>query len=120
LATIDFSRSGFGPHTPGPWRPIGTGGATADERCLVECAYFVLCEQRLSGIVEQPTRGTCALVTCVAGQGILSTSAGQVALTPLQTVLVPADAEWWRVDIATGSADLLVALPRFQARPPIP
>jgi mannose-6-phosphate isomerase class I len=53
------------------------------------------------------------VVTCVSGEGSLSTPAGTVALPPLQTVLVPADAGSWRVEIPGGTADLLVATPRF-------
>jgi hypothetical protein len=31
----------------------------------------------------------------------------------MQTVLVPADAGSWRVDVPSSSADLLVATPKF-------
>jgi len=36
-----------------------------------------------------------------------------VPLLPMQTVLVPADAGSWRVDVPSGSADLLIATPKF-------
>jgi mannose-6-phosphate isomerase len=111
LATIDFSQTSFGPRSPAPWRPLLAPGC--EERVLVECASFTLREQRVCGSLEQPLGDTCAVVTCVAGQGSLSTPLGQVALPTMQTVLVPADADRWRVDIPTGSADLLVATPRF-------
>jgi mannose-6-phosphate isomerase len=111
LATIDFSRSEFGPHPPGPWRRLGTQGS--QERLLVECPHFVLREQRVQAALEQSTSGTCAVVTCVAGQGMLSTVAGQVELMPMQTVLVPADASAWTVTATESSLDLLVAVPRF-------
>jgi mannose-6-phosphate isomerase len=109
MATIDFSRTGFGPHTPQPWRSLPANG---QERCLVACSYFTLHEQRLTGAVENVTDSTCALVTCVTGQGSLSTPWGQVALAPMQTVLVPADAGTWQVSPALGSIDLLIARPQ--------
>jgi len=52
-------------------------------------------------------------VTCVAGTGVLSTSAGRVNLLPMQTALVPADAGTWSVDVPNGVADLLLATPKF-------
>jgi mannose-6-phosphate isomerase len=111
LATIDFSRSDHGPHAPAAWRPLPAPGC--EERELIECAYFTLNEQRVRGALEQAVGDTCVVVTCLAGQGTLATAAGQVALLPMQTVLIAADAGAWRVDIPTGSADLLVATPRF-------
>jgi mannose-6-phosphate isomerase len=113
MATIDFSRTGFGPHASETWRPMPGASLGSEERGLVDCPHFTLREQRVRGHSEQPTPGTCLVVTCVAGQGSLSTPAGRVALLPLQTVLVPADAGSWRVDVPSGSADLLVATPRF-------
>jgi mannose-6-phosphate isomerase len=114
LATIDFSRSQFGPHPPGPWHPLGTEGS--QERVLVECPHFALREQRVQAALVQSTAGTCAVVTCVAGQGTLSTVAGQVELTPMQTVLVPADAGAWTVDTSGLPLDLLVAVPCFPVK----
>ena len=111
LATIDFSRTGYGPHTPEPWRSLS--GPECQERCLIECSYFKLREQRMRGSLTQAVEKTCLVVTCVEGQGILSTPRGQVALPPKQTVLVPADADSWRVDAPNGSVDLLVATPKL-------
>ena len=111
IATIDFSRTDFGPHAPEAWRPLVAPGC--EERGLIDCPYFTLREQRVRGSAVQPTKDTCAVVTCVDGQGTLSTPAGQVALSPMQTVLIPADAEAWRVDAPQGSARLLVATPKF-------
>ena len=113
MATIDFASTGFGPHAPDAWRPIAGGTAGCEERGLVDCPHFTLREQRLCGRSEQSIPGTCLVATCVAGQGTLSTPAGQVALSPMQTVLVPADAGTWRVDVPSGSADLLIATPKF-------
>jgi mannose-6-phosphate isomerase len=111
LATIDFSRTEYGPHAPEPWRPLPAPGC--EERGIIACRYLTLREQRVRGALEQAVGDTCVVVTCVAGEGRLSTPAGQVALPPMQTVLIPADAGSWRVDIPTGSADLLLATPRF-------
>jgi mannose-6-phosphate isomerase len=110
METIDFTRTGFGPHPPEPWRKLDAG---SEERQLVECPHFVLREQRLRGTLSQTTDELCAVVTCVSGHGTLATAAGNVALSPLQTVLVPADAGSWRVELAEGPVDLLVATPRF-------
>jgi mannose-6-phosphate isomerase len=109
MATIDFSRSGFGPHASGSWRPVAS--RNCEERVLVDCPHFTLREQRVQGSLEQPTRSTCAVVTCLDGHGTLSTCEGQVTLAPMQTVLVPADAGSWRVD--GTSARLLVATPKL-------
>jgi mannose-6-phosphate isomerase len=98
------------PRRGGPCRGPSAG---CEERVLVDCPHFTLREQRVRGRSEQPTPDTCVVVTCVAGQGTLSTPAGQVALLPMQTVLVPADAGSWRVDVPSGSADLLIATPKF-------
>ena len=113
MATIDFGRTGFGPQATEAWRPIHASPAGCEERELVACPYFTLREQRVRGRIEQATMETCWVVTCVAGRGALSTPAGQVALLPMQTVLVPADAGSWCVDVPSGSADLLVATPKF-------
>jgi mannose-6-phosphate isomerase class I len=111
IATIDFSRTEYGPHAVEAWRSLPVPGC--EERGLIECPYFMLREQRVRGRLEQPSQGTCVVVTCVAGQGTLSTPGGQVALSAMQTVLVPAAAGGWRIDVPSGSADLLVATPRF-------
>jgi len=111
METINFSQTGFGPHRAQPWRRLDDSGN--QERELVECAYFVLREQRIAGAVTQATSDLCAVVTCLSGRGILVTAAGAVALSPLQTVLVPADAGTWRVEVGANGASLLVATPRF-------
>jgi mannose-6-phosphate isomerase len=110
METIDFSRTGFGPHPPQPWRKLDS---VSEERQLIECPHFVLRQQRLRADLSQATDELCAVVTCVSGHGTLSTPAGKVALSPLQTVLVPADAGSWRVELADQPVDLLVATPRF-------
>ncbi len=111
METIDFSRTGFGPHRPQPWH--GLHGSDSEERELVECSHFVLREQRVRGMVDQTTNDLCAVVTCLDGRGTLATRAGEVKLVPLQTVLVPADAGAWRVDAAGETVSLLVATPRL-------
>ena len=111
LETIDFSRTGFGARRPQPWRRLDEFGS--EERELVACPHFVLREQRMLGPSDQSTDSLCAVVTCLSGHGTLATPAGQVALAPLQTVLVPADAESWRVEPAGDPVNLLVSTPRF-------
>lgn len=111
MATIDFSRSGFGPHISGAWRSLDS--REGEERVLVDCPHFSLREQRVRGRIEQETRSTCAVVTCFDGQGTLSTSDGQTTLAAMQTVLVPADAGSWCVEVEGPSASLLVATPKF-------
>jgi mannose-6-phosphate isomerase len=111
MATIDFARKDYGPHAPEAWRPLPA--PDCEERGLIECPYFTLRERRAAGSVEQPTHGTCAVVTCLEGKGTLSTPGGEATFSPMQTVLVPADAGSWRVDVPSGSADLLVATPKF-------
>jgi len=113
METIDFARKGFGPHGAAAWRPLPGASAGSEERSLVECSHFALREQRVRGRCEQATAGECVIVTCVAGTGMLATPAGQVNLSPMQTVLVPADAEKWSVDVPNGLADLLLATPKF-------
>jgi len=111
IATIDFSRTDFGPHVPESWRSLLVSGC--EERGLITCPHFTLRQQRVRGSLTQPVEDTCLVVTCLSGQGTLSTPAGQAPLPPLQTVVVPADAGTWRVDIPSGSAELLVATPRL-------
>lgn len=111
MATIDFSRTDYGPHAPEAWRRLSADGC--EERGLIECPSFTLRELHVRGSLDQPVRDRCVVVTCVAGQGWLSTPAAKVALPPMQTVLVPADAGAWRVDVPSGTANLLVATPRF-------
>ena len=111
LATIDFSRTNFGPHAPEAWRPLPA--SASEERTLIVAEHFILREQTVRGAIEQALDGTCVVVTCVEGQGTLSTPVGQVQLSPMQTALVPANAGHWRVEIPSGSADLLVTAPRL-------
>ena len=113
MATIDFGRTGFGPHATEAWRPMQGGAMWCEERGLVDCPHFALREQRVHGYSAQQTTGTCVVVTCVAGHGTLSTQVGQATLTPMQTVLVPDDAGSWRIDVPSGSVDLLLATPKF-------
>jgi len=113
METIDFSRTGFGPHGAQAWRPVPGAAAGSEARELVDCPHFTLREQRVRGRCEQATLGECVVVTCVAGTGVLSTSAGRVNLLPMQTALVPADAGTWSVDVPNGVADLLLATPKF-------
>jgi mannose-6-phosphate isomerase len=110
LQTIDFARTDFGPHPPKPWRKLDSA---SEERELAACPQFLLREQRVRGALSQDLGDRCAIITSVSGHGTLATPAGKVTLSALQTVLVPADAGSWRVDVADGAANLLVATPRF-------
>jgi mannose-6-phosphate isomerase len=120
MATIDFSRVGFGPHKPEGWRALD-GSAGCRSRVLVDGAHFSLHEQTVRGTVDQLAPEVCAVVTCLTGQGTLSTDAGEVAFLPMQTVLVPADAGCWRLSVsgheahdkAHDEAHVLVATPKF-------
>jgi mannose-6-phosphate isomerase len=107
LATIDFSRSDFGPLRP-RFVPDAGGGEVG---LLVDCRYFRL-EERRGRRLGATGSGRCAIVTCVQGHGSIATAGGQVELAPMQTVLVPAAAGAWQVN---GVEDLvaLVAEPRF-------
>jgi mannose-6-phosphate isomerase len=110
MTTIDFSRVEYGPHAPGAWQSL-SATAVGEWRDLVSCDYFALKELRFAGVLDKATEGRCAIVTCVAGRGELSTSGGTVALIPMQTVLVPADAGSWRVRTGQDPVELLVAAP---------
>jgi mannose-6-phosphate isomerase len=112
METIDFSRAGFGPHQPEAWCALDAS-ADCRSRVLVDCVHFSLHELTVRGTVEQTTQAACAVVTCLAGQGTLSTPAGEVAVLPMQTVLVPADAGRWRLTASRGEVQLLVATPKF-------
>jgi len=110
LATIDFARTGFG-----PIRPTWQGHEAKDGawRSLVTCPTFDLWELRLCSdiTVRRELGGTCAAITCVAGQGVLSTEDGSLPIAAMQTLLVPAAAQAWSVRSDSPSLDLLVATP---------
>jgi mannose-6-phosphate isomerase len=110
LATIDFSRTGFGP-IRAEWQ--GNEAKTGAWRDLVSCSFFTLGELRLAtGLsVGRELGGVCAVITCIAGQGEISTPGGSLPLTTMQTVLVPAAAQTWTVRSDSPALDLLVAKP---------
>jgi mannose-6-phosphate isomerase len=109
LATIDFSRTGFGPIRPA-WQGDAQTGAWRD---LVTCSFFALSELRLASSVSvsRELDGVCTAITCIAGQGEISTPGGSLPLTTMQTVLVPAAAKTWSVRSDSPALDLLVAKP---------
>jgi mannose-6-phosphate isomerase len=94
LATIDFSATSFGPHRP-EWR---------DERPLLrrsvaDCDYFRLEELRApAGSIPVGAAGTCTVITCLSGAGLVRTAGGEVSLETSQTVLIPAAAAPAHVD----------------------
>jgi mannose-6-phosphate isomerase len=108
LATIDFARTGFGPIRPA-WQMDQAGGW----RSLVTCPTFSLDELRLVGgrSVERKLAGTCAAITCIAGQGEISTEGGSLPIAAMQTLLVPAAARVWCARSDSAQMDLLFATP---------
>jgi mannose-6-phosphate isomerase len=111
LDTIDFSDAGAGPLRP-KFTADARGGQTA---VVVECPYFRL-EERRGGHLAGGAGDGCSIVITLSGTGTIATAGGQMAIGPMQTVLVPAVAGAWTV-AAEGGDDLvvLVAEPRFQS-----
>jgi mannose-6-phosphate isomerase len=109
LATIDYAAGG-GPVTAAAVEHPAGGTV----RRLVSCAYYLL-EERRALHTRGGNDGRCAIIVNLAGSGRLATAAGEVALAPMQTWLVPADAGPWSVtaDAAAGleGLRLLVATP---------
>ena len=112
LATIDFSRTGFGPLRPA-WQGDPAGGVTS--RSLVSCPHFVVEQFRVTAgaTLRRPSRDTCAVVTCIEGRGVLATDGGALPLVPMQTALLPAAAGTWRANSDRDTLALLVASPQF-------
>jgi mannose-6-phosphate isomerase len=113
LATIDFSRTGFGPLRP-RWQ-TDTAGRVAS-RLLVTCPHFAVEQFRISAgaTLRRPSRDTCAVVTCIDGSGTLQSEGGALPLVTMQTVLLPAAAGIWRADSGGGAPlELLVASPQL-------
>ena len=111
LATIDFSRTGFGPIRPA-WQSDPAGRIAS--RPLVTCPYFAVEQFRISAgaTLRRPPGDTCAVVTCIDGRGVLSTDGGALPLVTMQTALLPAAAGSWRAESAGAPLDLLVATPK--------
>jgi mannose-6-phosphate isomerase len=87
LSTIDFTLGGEGPR-----RPSWNDEPGARRRLLAQCDYFRLEEIEVSGALQVPLPTTCAVVTCLAGEGELRTPGGAAPLRPVDTHLVPAAA----------------------------
>jgi quercetin dioxygenase-like cupin family protein len=106
LETIDFGATGFGPQRPA-WQDEGW------QRTLVDGDHFGLQEFEISqqgnfsGVVDD-----CAVVTCLSGEGTLSTPGGAVELIAGRTAVVPAVARAFRLDHRTPM-HLLVATPKL-------
>ncbi len=112
LETIDFSRANFGP-VKADWVADSAGGLS---RALADCEYFRVEGRKLtSGTVTAfaPQSSVCSIVTCLQGQMRLRTSAGEVALSAMQTALVPAAAEGWMAEATSEDLELLHAVPKF-------
>ena len=112
LATVDFSRTGFGPLRPA-WHADRAGGIAS--RSLVTCPYFAVEQFRVSAgaTLRQPSRDVCAVVTCIDGRGSVATDGGALPLAPLQTALLPAACSTWQARSDAATLDLLIATPRF-------
>lgn len=106
LATIDFE-------TPfeGPSRAVAIpspAGGTVRE--LVSCDYFEVAERR-ADTTSGGDAESCSVITCLEGEGVLSTSGGELPIRPMTTLLVPALAGGWK---AQGKGlRLMEARPRF-------
>jgi mannose-6-phosphate isomerase len=106
LETIDFDATGFGPQRPA-WQDEGW------QRTLVDGDYFGLQELKISqqgnfsGVVED-----CAVITCLSGEGTLSTEGGAVELIAGRTAVVPAAARAFGLD-HRSPMHLLVATPKI-------
>ena len=104
LETIDFGAREFGPQSA-PWKD--------GRRTLVDGDHFELHElKERSGPVRLSRHNRCAVVTCLAGAGVLSTRAGSVELVAGRTALVPASAGAFSVD-EVPQMHYLVARPKL-------
>jgi mannose-6-phosphate isomerase len=111
LATIDFSRTGFGPTRP-EFALDARGGET---RLLVEGEYFRL-EERRGRHLEAPAAQRCAIVIALEGAADVSAAGATLRIGAMQTLLVPAAAGGFRADaVGEGPVTVLVAEPRFEA-----
>ena len=91
LATIDW-QAGNGV-VKAEEVPHAAGGTV---RRLVACRYFTT-EERRAMHTSGGGQGTCSIVICLSGEGVLSTAAGSVRISPMRTYLVPACAGAWTV-----------------------
>jgi mannose-6-phosphate isomerase len=112
LATVDFSRAGFGPIRPA-WQT--DQGSRIAWRSLVTCPHFVVDQFRVpaGATLRRPSRDVCAVVTCIDGRGVVATDGGSLPLVPMQTALLPAAAGSWRAEGDSATLDLLVASPQL-------
>lgn len=108
LATINFADAASGP-TESAVRPHPQSGTV---RALARCDYFEV-EERTGRLCIGGDRRRCSVVVTLAGHGKLATSGGAVALKPMSTVLVPAEAGEWHASAPQGDLRLLVARPVF-------
>jgi mannose-6-phosphate isomerase len=114
LETIDFSRTGFG-SVQSTMKPNAAGGRS---RALADCPYFQVQERVLDEVGDIATFETqaarvCSIVTCLGGNGEVTTEGGTLSLSPMTTVLVPAAAGAWKAIAAAKDFKLLVATPKF-------
>ncbi len=107
LATIDYSARTTGPvRAPAVEHPAG-----GSVRRLADCQYFTV-EERRAQRTSGGGNGSCSIVVCLGGTGTLGTAAGEIALAPMSTWLVPAEAGPWTATAAPLSGlRLLVTQP---------
>jgi mannose-6-phosphate isomerase len=107
LETIDFGASGFGPQRS-EWSVSG-GRRT---RQLTECPYFTLGEVELAQTGFSARTTTCSVLTCLAGEGTVTTPGGEAQLRAGRTVVVPAAAGSFEVK-TTSRLHFVDARPRL-------
>lgn len=105
LTTIDFAARGGPVATSVAAHPAG-----GTVRRLADCRHFTV-EERRAVATAGGGDGRCSIVVCLAGRGRLSTAGGAVALEPMRTRLVPAQAGRWTAQAEGDELQLLVAQP---------
>lgn len=113
LRTIDFAPRPFGPSTA-PRLDDPRGGQT---RSLVDGDFFAVDEWRWGpgqvGTGGRAERPRANVLMVAAGDGVVRTAGGTVALTPWSTTLIPAHAGPWTVEAGPDGLTLLVAAPNL-------
>lgn len=102
LATIDFAARTTQPVTAA--EVAHPAGGTV--RHLATCTYFSV-EERRATHTRGGGNGRCSIITCLDGHGTLATGAGALAMSPMQTYLVPAAAGAWSATANAGDATSL-------------
>jgi mannose-6-phosphate isomerase class I len=82
---------------------------------LADCLHFTLDQYRVpaGATLRLSSTEACAVVTCIAGGGLLTTEEGGVSISSMRTALVPAVAQSWQVRASSEGLEVLVAKPRL-------